>query len=139
MKMIVDEKRCTGCRSCELACSFQQTDAFGSASALIAITADSRKHGFFRLEVCRHCADMPCAVHCPASAIERDDQTGYVHINTEKCTGCGICTDTDVCRWSAPKVISSIARICDGCNGDPLCIRFCNPGALSLELDPAER
>jgi Fe-S-cluster-containing dehydrogenase component len=55
-----------------------------------------------------------------------------VRIDPGKCTGCGECVGA--CPYAAPRVNSDegVAKICDLCQGDPLCIKFCQPGALHL-------
>jgi Fe-S-cluster-containing dehydrogenase component len=67
---------------------------------------------------------------CPVEAISRDPQSGLVAITSSKCTGCGQCLGA--CPWRAPVFTSSagIAKICDLCQDDPLCVKFCQPGAL---------
>ena len=133
-RIIVKEENCTGCRACELACSFQQKRAFHYDFSLIHAVKNNQMEGFFIPMLCYHCEDPPCAKGCPTDAIERDDGSGIVSIDKEKCTGCGICVD--LCPWSIPNIDSekNVASICDLCKGDPLCVKFCSPGALLFEI-----
>jgi carbon-monoxide dehydrogenase iron sulfur subunit len=135
-RIVVVEEKCTGCRACELACSFQQKKSFHHGFSLIQVLKNERSEGFFIPTLCHHCESAPCARECPVNAITCEDNSGeIVRINKEKCTGCGICAE--VCPWAIPKidVTDHIARICDICNGNPLCIEFCLPGALFLEVE----
>lgn len=130
--IVIEEKICTGCRACEFACSFQQKKSFHYDFSLIRIFKNKAAEGFFTPVLCRHCADAPCAKNCPEEAIRRDHSGAIVKIDPEKCTGCGQCLDS--CPWGAPILDPSggIAKICDLCQGKPLCVTFCNPGALTV-------
>jgi len=126
----IDEKICTGCRTCEFACAFQQKGTFHDGHSLIRIQKDKREEGFFLVTACRHCPSAPCIPACPAEAIKKDSRSGMVRIDRGRCTGCGECVGA--CPYSAPLLNSNegVAQICDLCQGDPLCIKFCQPGAL---------
>jgi carbon-monoxide dehydrogenase iron sulfur subunit len=132
-RIIVKEGNCTGCRACELACSFQQKKAFHYDFSLIHLVKSEEMEGFFIPLLCYHCEDPPCAKECPTNAIERDNESGIVSIDKRKCTGCGKCVD--LCPWSIPNMGlgDGIARICNLCRGDPLCVKFCSTGALLCE------
>jgi Fe-S-cluster-containing hydrogenase component 2 len=130
--IVVNEKNCTGCRACEFACSFQQKKSFHYNFSLIRIIKNKENEGFFIPNLCHHCKDTPCAKECPTDAIGWDVGLEMVIIDKQKCTGCGLCVS--LCPWSIPIIDSEedIAKICDFCKGDPLCVKFCNPGALSV-------
>jgi anaerobic carbon-monoxide dehydrogenase iron sulfur subunit len=133
--ILINERICTGCRACEFACSFQKEKTFHYHSSMIRIQKNAAEEGFFQMGVCRHCPDAPCMPACPEEAIARDPESGLVSISPSKCTGCGLCVEA--CPWHAPAVSSTegIAKICDLCQGDPLCVKFCQPGALALAKD----
>lgn len=146
--IVADPSRCVGCRRCELACT-EYND--GKAHPLIARIKVYRnlnygpqgvqygfwrregKFGNFRLiqETCKQCGHpVPCAMACPHGAIEAAPITGARVINTEKCTGCGICVRA--CPWEMPAVDPDIhkATKCFLCNGSPECVEACPAGAL---------
>ena len=130
--ILIDESICTGCRTCEFACALQQKKSFHYDFSLIRIRKNKAEEGFFLVTVCRHCPSAPCLAACPVEAIGKDSQSGIVTIDPQKCTGCGQCVDA--CPWQAPVLSSNdgFANICDLCKGDPLCVKFCQPGALRL-------
>jgi len=126
----IKESLCTGCRSCEMACSFQHENMFHYDLSFIRIKENVKKEGFFKVSVCRQCKNPACMKVCPVGAITQENST--VIFNKDICTGCGLCIDA--CPWNAPiiKINTNFAAICDLCGGDPLCVKFCNHGALGL-------
>ena len=134
----VDASLCSGCRSCELACSFQQRGYFQYSNSLIKIRPNAKKHGFFKPTLCRHCPRPACMNVCPEQAIVKDDDSGIVSINAEKCTACGLCLEA--CPWRIPAIFpeEGYAMLCDLCGGDPLCVKFCGSRALQYEGNPIQ-
>lgn len=131
--IIVQEYKCTGCRACEFACSFKQKQFFHYNYSLIRVIKNKKMEGFFIPILCFHCDEMYCAKECPTDAIKRDSKTGLVTLDKQLCNGCGSCLD--LCPWSAPIIddVEGVAKICDFCQGDPLCVKFCSPGALLVK------
>jgi Fe-S-cluster-containing dehydrogenase component len=131
--IIVNESLCSGCRSCEFACSFQQRGCFHYNNSLIKIKPNAKKQGFFKPTLCRHCLHPQCKEACPEQAITKDKNSGIVAIDRTKCTGCGLCVT--VCPWKVPNVYAEegYAALCDLCKGDPSCVKFCGPGALQVK------
>jgi Fe-S-cluster-containing dehydrogenase component len=133
-KIVINDKKCTGCRACEYACSFAQTGMFQYDFSLVRISRNKDSEGFYVIGICRHCKEPPCMAVCPVSAIKRDEDKGLVIIDSENCTGCGECLEA--CPWHVPnfKVRQDIATICNLCLGNPLCVQYCSPGALTFAL-----
>ena len=129
-RIIVKEENCTGCRACEFACSFQQKKAFHYDFSLIHAVKNKEMEGFFIPLVCYHCEDPPCAKECPTDAIERDDGSGIVSIDREKCTGCGICVD--VCPTNAIEVNEHAVVNAEACTGCAACVSECPNEAIIL-------
>ncbi len=127
----VNDRICTGCRTCEFACAFQQKKSFHYDFSLIRIKK-KEEEGFFEVIMCRHCPAPRCIPECPVEAISKDPQSGLVAIDSSACTGCGQCVEA--CPWHVPVLTadSGTAKICDLCKGDPLCVKFCQPGALGI-------
>jgi Fe-S-cluster-containing dehydrogenase component len=88
---------------------------------------------------CNHCAAAPCMEGCPARSFYRDDSTGAVLIDEDKCIGCRYCSW--VCPYDAPQFDEErgIMTKCDFCverqhSGDePACVKACPTGALSWD------
>jgi NAD-dependent dihydropyrimidine dehydrogenase PreA subunit len=87
---------------------------------------------------CNHCVDAPCLLNCPALAISKNNQSGAVLIDKEKCIGCGYCAW--VCPYDAPKFNENdgIMEKCTFCqprldeNLSPACVSLCPTTALQL-------
>jgi Fe-S-cluster-containing hydrogenase component 2 len=134
MPLIVDSGKCTGCRKCELACSFEKEGVFNPALSRIWI----EEIGFPGVPVpliCHQCTNAPCAEACPADAINLDDKTGAYVVDADTCTGCEACVEA--CPWGAIEMHpdSGLAFKCDLCGGEPKCIEACNYGVISLSTE----
>ena len=69
-----DISKCTGCKSCEIACSFHHTKKFGLANTSIKIFFDNKngKIKYFFKETCDLCKNekIPlCVVYCSSKAL----------------------------------------------------------------------
>ncbi|MEW6039970.1 MAG: 4Fe-4S dicluster domain-containing protein [Elusimicrobiota bacterium] len=144
MYLLIDSDKCTGCRNCELACSFRWDNYFKPSDAAIAVVKYEDKSINLPV-VCQHCTKPVCVEVCMTGAIKRDEKTKTVFIDESKCTGCKVCVST--CPFGAMSFITSrgIARKCDLC--EPLrkerpdsvpekniteCIRLCPYNAIEL-------
>jgi Fe-S-cluster-containing hydrogenase component 2 len=85
--------------------------------------------------VCHQCQKPLCAEACPEKAIVRNERSGAVIVDEERCLGCGDCVEA--CPFGAitwhPDV--KIPIICDLCDGQPKCVRYCFTKALSLSSE----
>jgi Fe-S-cluster-containing dehydrogenase component len=66
-------------------------------------------------------------------AFEVDKVTGAVIVIKEKCDGCGKCVlacNNHAVHLESPK---GPVRICNLCNGEPLCVLMCPTGAISFQ------
>lgn len=122
---------CTGCRICELACSAAKFGAYAPRKAHIAVSIESEG---LRAQpiICIQCQKPPCMYACPANAIQRDEERGFVTISEEKCSGCRRCVLACPIGAICFNVETAKASKCDLCNGDPACVRYCPTGALAL-------
>jgi Fe-S-cluster-containing hydrogenase component 2 len=123
-KLIFDPELCTGCRACELACSFINEGVFSPAKARIRVVKFDRD-GIDVPVGCEHCEDAPCMIACPVRAIYRDEDTYAVTLDPELCIGCKRCLI--VCPFGAIGFDEErkIFFKCDLCRGDPECVKWC--------------
>lgn len=127
--LFTNPRTCTGCRSCELACSFHHYKENNPARALLRIIKIEEESLDIPV-VCRHCARAPCMESCPEKAIVRDPQTGAVKILQSKCIGCKICISA--CPFGIIVVDPKTREVrkCDLCDGNPVCAKVCPTGAI---------
>lgn len=128
LKLVFDPERCTGCRSCEAACSLRHYGEASYAKSFIRHVFDPAL-GTFQAIFCLHCEEPLCAAVCPSKAIEKCED-GVVRIDRVRCVGCKTCIYA--CPLSAPLFDESLRSSvkCDLCGGDPECVKFCSSGAL---------
>jgi len=138
--LLIDIDKCTGCKVCMEACSIIHDGVFSPTLSRIHIMKVENK-GLSIPSICEHCeTNPPCQAVCPVKAINRDEKSGAVIINLEKCTGCRFCKW--ICPWGQETILirNKKAYKCDLCNGDPYCVKFCTSKALEfLELNESTK
>jgi len=127
--LFIDPEKCTGCRICETACSMHHEKVCNPARARVHI-AKWETAGLYIPVVCLHCETPICETVCPVRAIRRDEKTGAVVIDYNLCVGCRLCVM--YCPFAGAGIDPLTGKIlkCDLCDGDPVCVRFCEPEAL---------
>ncbi|MCX7715814.1 MAG: 4Fe-4S dicluster domain-containing protein, partial [Endomicrobia bacterium] len=127
-KLIVDAKKCSGCRYCELVCVFNKEKTIQPSLSRITVFYNWDE-GISVPVVCYHCDDAPCIKICPVGALSRDSVDAVV-VDYEKCIGCRMCTIA--CPFGAIVYSAEKNKIlkCDLCSGTPLCVNFCPTKAL---------
>lgn len=130
--IITHDEECTGCKICELVCASRKFNVNNPKKAAIRVMADE-SFSKFTIIICRHCEDPPCVKACLAKA-RRKVLDGRVIVDEGKCTKCERCYEA--CTYKAvffhPEVASAI--LCDLCDGQPLCVRFCPTKAITFEM-----
>ena len=129
--LFYDPNRCTGCRYCEMACSYKHYGVIDYNKARRHVIFDP-EHVLFEAVQCRHCEEPVCAAACPTEAIKKDEKTGWVLINPMKCIGCRSCTYA--CPIGVPRFDEDlkVAIKCDFCDGDPWCAKYCSAQAIQV-------
>ena len=131
--IVYDPELCTGCRYCEIACSFKHHGAIDVNKSYVSVlfTANNGS-GRFEAAHCYHCEDAVCVSVCPSEALKKDEETGWVKTNQIKCIGCKMCVYS--CPLSIPVFIEEkkAAMKCDFCDGDPECVKHCSSQALKI-------
>lgn len=128
--LVLDPERCTGCNTCAVVCSFGKEKEFNIHKSRISVI--DIEPGVHAPMVCQHCATPLCEDVCPMGAISKDEQTGTVLVNSNLCIGCQMCLI--VCPLGGPafNIETGAMMKCDLCEGDPLCAKYCFPGALKF-------
>lgn len=127
--LIVDAERCNNCRSCEVACSTAKEGEVCPQKSRVRLTPFSENY-FYYPTVCLQCEIPYCAHACPTGALGKDLESGVVGIEKAKCIGCKMCLVA--CPFGAMGFIDGVAAKCDLCGGDPACVKFCEPQALTF-------
>ncbi len=142
-RIYVNEEYCIGCRLCEIHC----LTAHSTSRKIIKAYKEEAPRALSRLLVeeegplsfamqCRHCAEASCVEACITGAMHRDETTGAVLCDEDRCVGCWTCIM--VCPYGAIKrnlVGSKAASKCDLCYGNatPACAAHCPNEALVYE------
>ena len=125
-QLIVDYSKCTGCRICELACSFKQSQQLSLFKSCIN-TLHLENDDITVPIVCLQCAEAACMSACPSKAISLNEKTGAMEIDYELCIGCRTCVGA--CPFGNvlydPHSSKTGVYKCNLCEGDPMCAKFC--------------
>jgi len=125
--IVIDPDKCTGCHSCEMACSIKH---FGKCSPNLSRI---KVHDFGDVStnvpvMCQACEDAPCIKVCPMNARIRIE-SGAVVTDENKCIGCRACIYA--CPFGAPVINPETGKTmsCDLCMDDemgPWCVKACS-------------
>ncbi len=142
---VFDPDRCTGCEACRVACGIENGEGDGQGLDTgwrQILTLNPGRHPALPTThlslACNHCAEPACMLGCPAAAYHRDEATGAVLLDPDKCMGCRYCSW--VCPYDAPRYdeTAGVMSKCTFCShrlaaGDePACIEACPTDALTL-------
>jgi Fe-S-cluster-containing hydrogenase component 2 len=125
MKVLTaDPENCSGCRMCEVACTYRHHDAFWPAVANLQVVS-LKKEGIHYPILCEQCERAPCAEVCPAQAIYKEPDTGAWVVDVTRCIGCRNCVAA--CPLGAMNFNpeEGVSTKCDLCAGDPTCVKVC--------------
>ncbi len=95
--IVVDVKKCLGCRSCEIGCAVEHSKSKQLFSAVFEKPLPQSRvvvesYGGTNLPLqCRHCEDPPCVKVCPTQAVTKQDVGEAVLIDDALCIGCKCC------------------------------------------------
>lgn len=129
--LFVDERKCIGCRICEQWCSLTHFGVINPAKSCIRIIRDHMNQVDYPY-YCHQCEDSPCISACPpkVGALNRDEKTGAIQVDQDKCIGCLRCLKA--CPHGAIRMYPNekYVLICDLCGGVPQCVKHCPEKAV---------
>ncbi len=139
IRLKVTADKCTGCRSCETACSLAHEGA--CSPDLGRIWIHFAKHDTdFTPKICRQCRKPRCAVACPVGALEALPEGG-VKLIPENCIECGSCISA--CPFGYLRLShDGMPLVCDLCSGrpdGPACVRICQEEAITSVEAPGPK
>ncbi len=144
-RILIREEYCLGCRLCEIYCVVQHSKSRRIVKAykrefprpVPRVIVEEHDFTSFALQ-CRHCEEAPCLDACITAALTRDEETGAVLCDENKCVGCWMCIM--VCPFGVIQRSQQrkIASKCDLCYGEeiPVCVKNCPNDALLLVEAP---
>jgi protein NrfC len=144
--ILVDSQKCSGCRSCMMACALVHEGRENRALSRIQILNNA--FGRYPLDIsikqCRQCVYPSCVLACPTGALHCDDETGVRLVNEGACIGCQRCVEA--CPQMPSRVVwntaDGTAAKCDLCtdakywnerggpNGTQACVEVCPMKAI---------
>lgn len=145
----VDISKCTGCKTCQVACKSLKGSPAGVSFRRVYEYAggtwqdnggNTWRQDVFAYYVsisCNHCENPICVRSCPTTAMHKNAD-GLVSVDHSKCVGCRYCEWS--CPYGAPQYDPEIRQMtkCDGCaerlaKGEkPLCVVSCPLRALDF-------
>lgn len=100
-----DQSRCYGCKACSVACKDWHNIDPGPEKWMSVYMWEEGVFPSVRMNIlafnCGHCDDPACLKACENNAIIKDDRTGAVLVDQDKCQGDRNCFTA--CPYGAPK------------------------------------
>src|SRR5512146_884525 len=136
--MVVDLRKCVGCRACTVACNKEWDVPLGAARTRVSSTGVTgtfpKLASGFHVAQCGHCDRPSCVSACPTGAT-RQGIDGVVSIDHGLCIGCGYCVEA--CPYDARyvSIATDQADKCDFCAArrqqglEPACVATCTAHA----------
>lgn len=99
--IVVDTRRCVGCHTCAVACKCENNlpnDTWwnrvvtegGESMDTPGGTFPNNFKMYYTVS-CQHCENPACVKACPVGATWKDEETGVVRQDYDKCIGCRMC------------------------------------------------
>ncbi|MCI6989177.1 MAG: dimethylsulfoxide reductase subunit B [Campylobacter sp.] len=140
---MIDQSRCVGCRTCQMACKDYKDSPIGVNFRRVyeyeggefnmdnnGVVRSNSVFAYYASISCNHCSDPACAKACPTGAMMKT-RYGIVMVNEKDCVGCKVCAMA--CPYGAPQFNSLTGHMnkCDGCidrldaGKSPICVESC--------------
>ncbi|MBN1521589.1 MAG: 4Fe-4S dicluster domain-containing protein [Candidatus Aureabacteria bacterium] len=141
-RLFIDLDRCaTGeCKECVIQCSYCYHPQKPGNNGIISV-AELATYAL----VCRRCEEPHCVNACPVDALEQQKEKNKLLVrHNMRCISCRSCSHACPYGTIYPENVPFLIHNCDFCldrrnnNDEPLCIKTCPFGALSLKEADAE-
>ena len=126
--LVIDPGKCTGCKQCELACSYVKEGEFNPSKSRIRVF-DFHQDARFVPYTCTQCSEAWCQQACPVNAITTNEW-GVKEVHDGLCVGCKVCTIACPFGTVNYNQVSGKVVKCDLCGGDPACAKACPTAAI---------
>ncbi|MGL4667033.1 MAG: DMSO/selenate family reductase complex B subunit [Saezia sp.] len=145
---MIDATRCTGCKTCQLACKdYKDLDVGRNFRRVYEYAGGGWKSengsweqnvfAYYTSIACNHCEDPACVKVCPTGAHAKQEN-GLVTIDESKCIGCKQCAMA--CPYGAPQFNEANNKMtkCNACEErlsqglKPICVEACPLRALDF-------
>lgn len=128
--LVVDPQKCTGCRQCEMVCSYAHEGEYSPVLSRVRVVKFEERC-LAVPTVCADCRRQVCLEACPTGAL-RTRADGAVVVSEAKCIGCKECVLA--CPFGAASIHpdKGTAFRCDLCDGQPQCVAVCPCGAITF-------
>ena len=92
--MVIDTRRCVGCKACMVACKAENKTPPGVSYTIVTaepLQGALTDRPLFMSKPCFHCEEPPCTRACPVSATFKRERDGIVVVDYDRCIGCRYC------------------------------------------------
>ncbi len=120
MRIKVDSPKCSGCHLCEMVCSLSHLGIIHPERSAIRIQKDDLHTSLNTPLLCRQCQTMKCL---DGEAVDLQQERKKFIWHTKR---------AEQCPFHALTVLGEQAYHCNLCLGNPLCVKVCTTGALTL-------
>ncbi|KUO48893.1 MAG: hypothetical protein APF76_09595 [Desulfitibacter sp. BRH_c19] len=131
--LAVDYQKCIGCRICEQWCSLSHHGVISPAKTRVNINKNEET-GVNIPIICTQCSPAPCISVCPENALSKDEKTGAIRVDTNRCVACRKCIIACPNGVISLDTTGDSVLICDLCKGKPQCVDQCPTNALMYIL-----
>lgn len=138
--LVLDLNRCTGCDTCVVACKLENGIGLGKYWNRVLTVGPTGTHPHIEMYwlpmQCQQCENPACVHVCPTGASYRDEKTGVVLVDHNKCIGCQYCMMA--CPYGV-RTLNEETKTVEKCtlcshltadgSDDPACVHSCSAGA----------
>jgi benzoyl-CoA reductase subunit BamC len=122
-KIKIDQKKCSGCRQCEVVCSLKHFQNVNTKKSRIRVFLDEDTNLYFPV------------ISGPITEAECKSKDNVIIIDGKQYDSCALCRASCPSKMWFREPDTEIPLKCDFCGDppDPECVKVCASGALSTE------